>query len=811
MRPKPLLVIVTFLFCNARAQDYLSYGASNFAGLGQVIANPSAAADNRLKYDVIVTGVDFNFNNSWFRVKGEALKYTGTLFRPSTLKFPDTWQNYTPNVPGNFFKNFDFLQSGSNKALVLESRILLPSFMISLNRENAVAFTWSIRHIANVSGISPGLGELFEKEFDLNITQNNRVQNDRLRAIQMTWAEYGFTYARVVTDKNKHFFKAGITPKILQGLESRYLMVNDLDFLFSTKDSLSYFKMKLEAGHSANITDDPVNNSIGSFYHYVTKPSFGLDLGFMYEWRPQHAKFRYRPDRKHYQWRRDLNKYKLKAGAAITDIGSIAYSKQGTYYDLDVAVSKDNFRKFTTLTSIDMFDSLLRSDFSNSRISSEFRVMLPTAFNAQVDWAVHPMVYLNLSAHIGNLFRSHAYRVYNYTSVSLAPRFEQYWYDVSLPFIFNTLSADRFKYVTTGLNVRLGPLSMGTNDLIQLFSHDVAALNFYAILKVAIPYKLINDQDGDGVKDRHDKCPDDPGDPALHGCPDSDRDRVYDMNDACPHQAGLVKFKGCPDSDKDNIPDADDDCPDVRGTKLFRGCPDSDGDSIPDKDDACPHQKGIKAFKGCADEDKDGIIDDEDLCPEVKGVLKYKGCNDRDNDGVHDGTDACADTAGPAENKGCPWPDRDKDGIIDRLDSCRDLSGIKELNGCPEQAKLSLIEKRILQKAYSKLEFTTGSDIIKPASLPSLNALAKLLLDHQGDWKIKLSGHTDDQGSEQENLLLSEKRARAVKNYLVSRGVPQGSILIEWFGQLRPLADNKTQAGRQKNRRVEMVLFVKEK
>ncbi len=91
-----------------------------------------------------------------------------------------------------------------------------------------------------------------------------------------------------------------------------------------------------------------------------------------------------------------------------------------------------------------------------------------------------------------------------------------------------------------------------------------------------------------------------------------------------------------------------------------------------------------------------------------------------------------------------------------------------------------------------------------------MNALAKLLVQHSNDWTLKLSGHTDNEGAPEKNMVLSEKRANAVKNYLVKKGAKADKILTEWFGQTQPIADNATPAGRQKNRRVEMKIIYKQ-
>lgn len=789
-----------FMQTKVSGQDYFSFGGGNFSGLNQVISNPAAAADNRLKWDIVLAGLDFNFNNSWFGIKRTALKNTGSITDPT---LPSSWRNLTPNVPQNVFKNFTVLDKVKKRAGILEGRILLPSLMYQLDQKNALAFTWNIRHITNFDGLSQQFTYLFEKELDLNVTQNNRVQSKRMSMVQMTWAEYGVTYARVLKDKQRHFIKAGITPKLLQGLESMYVVINDLDFYLSSKDTSSYFDMGFSFAHSSNF-----NSGIPA-YRFVSKPGLGFDLGIIYEWRPGYQRFKYKPDNKHYSWRKDLNKYKMKLGASIVDIGKIKFEKHGAYYDLDVAVRRDDVTKFVALKNVEEFDSLLKADFSHQNQSTHYNILLPTALNIQLDYSLNQFFYLNLSAHVADLFKSNPYRVHNYSALCFAPRMEHYWFDVSVPFTYNVLSSWKSRYVMTGFNIRLGALSFGSSDVVPLFKGDVSAFNFYALLKVSIPYKQIRDQDKDGVKDKNDLCPDDAGEITLNGCPDADHDKIPDKEDACPHQPGLSAFRGCPDTDADGITDGEDACPNEKGIMALKGCPDSDSDGTINKNDACPDVAGPKELKGCPDSDTDGIVDREDLCPALKGPLQFKGCPDTDKDKVHDGIDQCKELAGDPENNGCPWPDTDGDGIIDKQDSCVTVSGAVALKGCPEPVKLAPVEKRILEKAISSLEFESGKDIIKPASLPSLTALSKLLVSHATNWQIRLSGHTDNEGTSENNFLLSEKRARAVKNYLVRKGVTEEAIIVEWFGQSRPVADNTSKEGKKKNRRVEMIMLMK--
>ena len=69
-----------------------------------------------------------------------------------------------------------------------------------------------------------------------------------------------------------------------------------------------------------------------------------------------------------------------------------------------------------------------------------------------------------------------------------------------------------------------------------------------------------------------------------------------------------------------------------------------------------------------------------------------------------------------------------------------------------------------------------------------------------------IAGHTDDVGKETANMVLSKKRSEAIKQYLTEKGVEAGRLFVEYYGEMKPISDNDTEDGRQKNRRVEMTI-----
>ena len=337
-----------------------------------------------------------------------------------------------------------------------------------------------------------------------------------------------------------------------------------------------------------------------------------------------------------------------------------------------------------------------------------------------------------------------------------------------------------------GINIRLSPvMSLQLQETFMFTNNDsrdgvVSGKKDDYLTHIAgltFNFGSKKDADNDGVSDSRDACPDTPANVAVDkkGCPlDKDGDGVADYLDTCPDVAGTVMLSGCPDKDNDGVRDMDDRCPDVKGTIALKGCPDADGDGVADIDDKCPNSMaGSKVdAKGCPmDDDKVGVMNDVDRCPTAFGPASLNGCPDADGDGVADIDDRCPNAKGTAENKGCP----------------------------------EIAKKDVVRITYigSKIFFENNSDKLKVASLVLLDELAAILNKYDGA-NLTIDGHTDSNGSDEFNMVLSQKRTNSVRTYLIGKGISDSHLIATGFGESKPIADNKTSLGRSKNRRVEL-------
>ncbi|WP_067028981.1 DUF5723 family protein [Allomuricauda sp. CP2A] len=585
-----ILLIVTI--GTSHAQSYIGLLEDNYNGVHGIISNPANIADSKLKTDINLFGASSFVGNNYVAFNlGDAFSDMSNAF-DNAATFPSK---------SNFIGwNID---------------VLGPSVMLSLSKKHSFSFFTRARAFFNLNDAN---GELLDKEGGFDESEDFFLDEGNISGAFNLWAEIGATYARVLLDNEQHFIKGGLSLKYIQGMGNVYIHGSDITVDYDSGSRQVATTGLFNYGNTASLDDE---GNGGNYFDFNGGAGIGTDIGFVYEWRPEYAKYTKKDVNGNPIVDRGTNKYKLKFGASITDIGKINdVSGVDRFYDLNETQDIDNFDG-------DVLEEALLDNFHLISETESVSVTLPTALHTNVDWNITSRLYLNLNADmpLTSKEKINTNRVLN--QFRLTPRFESTWLGIYSP--LSILEGAGFQW---GAGLRLGPIYLGSGSIISAIAgKNTKAIDVFAGLKIPVYQNRLKDKDNDGI---------------------------INQEDQCPEVAGPIENKGCPwkDTDGDGILDKDDDCPNEAGPTENKGCPwkDTDGDAVLDKDDHCPTEVGLKEYNGCPDTDGDGIIDGDDRCPATPGSIEHKGCPDTDGDTLADIDDECPDIAGPVSNNGCP-------------------------------------------------------------------------------------------------------------------------------------------------------------
>ena len=538
---------------NLSAQKYLGLSNSNYSGVYGSQYNPAKLTDEKVK--VAVNLVSFNglVNNDYYKFKNL-----------------NSFGGFTLDELGNGASH-----NGGNGALInlgIVGEVLGPSFQFTVN--NKLGFGFSSR--ARIFGQGKNINSAFLNALNGNLGTDNPglatiplVDNTGFGINTTALTDLGVKGAYAVIDNNDLKLSLGASVKLYKGAGLNRFESNGHNLIYNNNPSnptISATNINWDLYTNLNPEKSLNDYGFGDFFGGAT--GFGGDFGAELTLKEASGD----------------KPYFLKFGASVNDIGAIKYND----------IRKLSIRGAGSAidpNEIDIFDlnstaNYLRSRGYNTTLTtSSVSQGLPTNLNLYADYAITKRFFVSANGLV-NLAKTNSTNPYYHSFVGLVPRFESKWVDVSVPLTYNFMSQD-FK---PGLALRLGPLSIGSDDLKILFTNSKGA-NIYAglgfiLYKGKKPEAVVvdtdKDTDGDGVLDRHDECPTVPGPIENRGCPwgDTDNDGVLDKDDKCPEVPGPVENDGCPwkDTDGDGIPDKDDRCPTEAGLPEKQGCPKTHAD-----------------------------------------------------------------------------------------------------------------------------------------------------------------------------------------------------------------------------------------
>ena len=769
-----LLLLIGSSFSVLSQQQYTGYAFDNYSGYTGSYTQPASITNSLHKFSLTSSLVNLSANN-----------YSGNNSSLLSVLLGNERNRYRePLFKGYQMQNFS---------------LDLISGYYEIDHKNSIGYSFRIRQFGNLDGLTTEWTAADFNNFDSTKPLNTPISFEKFGLQQFIYSEHRFNYARVIQEGTEHFIKAGVAVKIINGHDATYLYADEGSFEFQNKDNgvVTFNETTFEYGRAEK------NNAFSS-----RKLALGFDLGAVYEYRPDYDKFKYDMDGEKNIERYDKNKYLFKIGVSLIDIGRVKFTKDTNSYNFITGSNQVNLNSLSDInignfngngiSFFKNFNAFADSSTKTADQNETFKMNLPTSFNLQFDYNVWKNFYASYGGLIPVKLKSDPTKSHFKAIHSFSARYEVARWSAILPISFqrtgqiNVGAAGRYVFEKANISI-----FAGGNNIMGIFGKRAKyTANFFSGISIGMPYTVPSDIDGDKISDEKDECKYDPG---------------------------LEKFNGCPDTDGDGIPDKRDYCIYSPGPISTNGCPDTDGDGIIDLDDQCPDEKGLAVHYGCPDRDKDGVIDAADRCPDVPGIELNNGCPfenpgccmDNDGDGVSNNVDKCPDHAGSVYNDGCPIDStnintinlKEKKEEKDPNNTGQKIEEIKEKNPQEPTQDGVQITKLPSGKRLETLNiyFNTDDATVKAEYDEKIRELAKSYdFSEKGKYMLVVIGHTDNDGNDNYNLILSKKRAETVRRKLEGAGVDYDSIEVFYYGEWRPLKSNTNDEAKKFNRRVEI-------
>ncbi len=459
-------IIFLFIFINlsAQAQQWLGISGSNYVGTHAIYNNPATFSDSRYKLYVNFIGNDVSIFNNYIGYYAPYSMYK--LFTNSA------GQEYRNSQNVIVFKNsyYKINTEGEPYHLNALDDLRGPAFLYTINSKRSIALLSRIRMVVNFTGVSSSLANLIRLGTDTLLLKNQALTISKSNLNMNSYAEFGISYGQILKDGDEDFFKVGITLKRVVGIynahanvqEANYDIVNDpLDL---NKQVLRINNLKAEYGYTSEAAFKNSKPSIPWIFGTQSAGSgWGIDLGFIYEYRPEVRKYTYR-EKGIRKLDPSKNKYEFKVGISILDIGGINYNNPSYVRNWDIDVKNRVFNAADVSMIEGTDDAFKRVNpilgLRDDKSTNSFTTGLPTSFQINLDYHLRDNFYVN-SLWVQGLRRTHSLNMSMPSSLSVTPRWEGKWIEVGMPFAL----LDNYHTFTFGIGARFGPLLIGTDNL----------------------------------------------------------------------------------------------------------------------------------------------------------------------------------------------------------------------------------------------------------------------------------------------------------------------------------------------------------
>ncbi|MEM7654660.1 MAG: DUF5723 family protein [Bacteroidota bacterium] len=895
MNHRLLLGLGIFLAClssPAFGQQFLGFQTNNYAGIYGIDLQPASIAGGQVRFDATLGGGMLHVQNNYVGLLNSALR-GGTLF--------DNINDSTRN------RLLPQLLNGNDKAIMYNLDLHGPGAMLALSPKHSIALTSRFRSFFNLDNIGEPGAVFAYTGLDAPEQYGIRYNNDRLSLDVMSWLELGVGYARELYSDGPNYLKGGFRIKYNIGIAAAYLYANDLDYSFTNSDILNVHSADVSYAHSELIGgidpgfsfDQLTNRDQGS-------NGWGLDLGFVYEYRPDHETF-FSGEGEYRTERNDLPKYKYRLGFSVVDLGGINFNQDSNSFDFTGSVLDYDISRLGG-NNVAFFDSVVNAEFDGTDPPDRFRMSSPTLISLQADVRFSRNFFLNVVPQIAVKSRLRGRRVHTATWITATPRFESRWLGLGVP-----VSITDFDGVTVGAVLNAGPFVIGSGNLTDLWlKQRTKGLHVFGGFHTPIPYGRPKDRDKDGIPDNKDACPKEPGLAANQGCPEEvaepeapiasaetpensetpavEEPPVTPEAETEPAQETPPPTPSANDPEPEPQPDPEAETEaEPEPTSTEEPAPAEEGNPEPtEAEQAATAQAAAEAERQRKlmeqEEERQRKIAEAKARAEAKAKVQAEAKRKREEaiaqakaeeerkkqeeeerkqkekeemeafvkqleeeeaaererrrlereeriaQGLApvdrptrrpEGFKPAGPTIVPIDELNgkyssefkeyMPYADADGDGVVNVEDKCPDTPGEVKLQGCPEGDDRGLNSSAKVSEeagfdAYDRVYFESGKDYLDGKARIAINQLARLMKE-QPNIKVEIVGHADEIGELNSNDNLSMRRCKAVQDFLLTRGISENRVKIQFYGERVPIATNDTEAGRQRNRRVELILF----
>ncbi|MEM7102662.1 MAG: DUF5723 family protein [Bacteroidota bacterium] len=461
--------VLFFTFClifasfNSVAQEQLGLKLSNYSGINSTFINPAWTATSKFNWDVnLVAGGAFFQNNYGFLENTSVMSLLKSDFNFASR--PDL----NGETPGEGSIIADYYRGNNKKQIHLSQFVTGPSVMVKVGN-HSFGVTTNFRAMASSTNIPASLGYYQLSEQALN----EPFTVDPFQVSGMAWSEIGLNFSTKLMETYDGSIYIGGSVKFLQGYEAFYFdNQQQATITLLPQDTASLQTINVGYGFASNVLFD---DATGESYDFQRNGSgIGFDLG---------AVFTMGEDGE--------GNYKLKLGASLLDVGKITFKERTEQHQLTLdpafLVSLDDYENIDSREElVNLVSSQVFGDSAQSFVDGRFGMALPTALSVQADLAVAGPIFVN--AAVVRRIAGKGSGLKRTNIIAVTPRVEWRWLEVSVP-----VSLVNDKWLQVGTSVRLGPLTVGSENLGGMFNSkdELTGSDFYVALKIN-PFFTVN-------------------------------------------------------------------------------------------------------------------------------------------------------------------------------------------------------------------------------------------------------------------------------------------------------------------------------